>query len=478
MRALRDRDSTREFLASGAGKAGSLFFLVLVAVSIFVLATYPIDFGLRFWNNPAVWADNPKLAPPAWVNALGSDSRAEHVVMELQRPSQVTEFGGSLSRSYAFRIDHQADEAPSFTALTISNVTYYDVPPVIHVSLARPDGRLLDLFTFTVPAPRPREELPVSRYFETPRRIFLSGEDQVVAATSDFLKGLGVKVPQDELVTRGVDRVLFGTPKADGGFDALKGPYVFTIRADLSHPLDSIDTVRLVVGGRVFGIMGTDSIGRDLAVGLLFGFPVALFIGLATSILATAAGTILGIQSGYRGGKTDAVIQRGSDLLVNIPLLPILIFLTFIIGQKLYVVMLILVAFSWPGLAITVRSMVLQMRSGQLVEAAVAMGAKPTRIMFKHIFPQTAPFIFAQLIFFTPSAILAEASLSFLGLGDPSLPTWGQILELGFRNGGVYVGYWWWVLPPGLLIVLTALTFALLALGLEPVVNPRLRRMK
>ena len=74
-----------------------------------------------------------------------------------------------------------------------------------------------------------------------------------------------------------------------------------------------------------------------------------------------------------------------------------------------------------------------------------------------------------------PGAILAEAALSFLGLGDPSIPTWGQILEYGFRSGAIYVGFWWWILPPGLLIVLTATSFVLLALSLEPLVNPRLR---
>jgi peptide/nickel transport system permease protein len=138
--------------------------------------------------------------------------------------------------------------------------------------------------------------------------------------------------------------------------------------------------------------------------------------------------------------------------------------------------MLVLVAFSWPGLTILVRSMVLQLREGQLVEAARGMGASRSRIMRRHVFPQVAPFIVAQMIFFAPAAILAEASLSFLGLGDPSIPTWGQMLEAGFRTGALYVGYWWWVLPPGILIVITALAFMLLALALEPVVDPRLRR--
>ena len=110
------------------------------------------------------------------------------------------------------------------------------------------------------------------------------------------------------------------------------------------------------------------------------------------------------------------------------------------------------------------------------MDAARTLGASTGRIVWRHVFPHTAPFVFAQLIFSAPSAILAEAGLSFLGLGDPSLPTWGQVLEHGFRTGAVFLGYWWWVVPPGLAIVVTALTFMLLSQGMERVVNPRLRR--
>ena len=135
----------------------------------------------------------------------------------------------------------------------------------------------------------------------------------------------------------------------------------------------------------------------------------------------------------------------------------------------------ILIAFSWPGLAIQVRVMVLHMRSSQLIEAIQSLGSSRARVMFRHILPQIMPYFLAQIIFTAPSAILAEAGLSFLGLGDPAIPTWGQILEAGFRTGGVYVGYWWWIIPPGLLIVLVALTFMLISLAIEPVVNPRLQ---
>ena len=231
-----------------------------------------------------------------------------------------------------------------------------------------------------------------------------------------------------------------------------------------------------MVGGAAFGWMGTDSLGRDLARGLLFGLPVALLIGITAALLSTAIGTTLGIASGYLGGRADIAIQRFSDIVANVPVLPLLIFMLFIIGPSLWIIIFILVAFGWPGLTIQVRSMVLHMRTNQLIEAIQSLGASRRRVMFRHILPQITPYVLAQLIFAAPSAILAEAGLSFLGLGDPSIPTWGQILETGFRTGGIYVGYWWWIVPPGLCIVVTALTFMLLALGIEPIVNPRLRQ--
>jgi peptide/nickel transport system permease protein len=241
---------------------------------------------------------------------------------------------------------------------------------------------------------------------------------------------------------------------------------------------DKLGQLRFVIGGAVYGYMGTDSLGRDLAQGLLFGLPVALFIGLVVAVVETAIGVVLGITSGYLGGRTDLLIQRAADIVANVPVLPLLIFMLFVIGPSLFVILFVLIAFSWPGLTIQIRAMVLHTRTNALVEAIQSLGSSHRRVMFRHILPQIAPYVVSRLIFAAPSAILAEAGLSFLGLGDPSIPTWGQILEAGFRTGGVYVGYWWWIVPPGLLIVLTALTFMLLSLGLEPVVNPRLRRSR
>ena len=473
---MTTREVLRIVLSSGSGRVGMALLSVLVLISVAVPFFYPLDFGLRFWNNPVAWADNPKAVPPSWT-ALFDQSVPRHRVFEATTPTSVFAQNDVETRTYTFRFAHQAEAPPTFLAFSLGRVTFYQRPPIFLVSLTRPDGRSVTLVQDVVRAARPDETLPVTRFAEAPLRIFLSGDTKAAATAADFLRSeFDVRLPASALQGR-LEEVLFGTPADAEGreFTPLKGDYALNVRIITYDSRDTVESVKVVAGGAVFGLMGTDTQGRNLATGLLFGFPVALLIGVLTSVGATTIGTFFGILSGFMGGKTDIIIQRFSDVLTNIPLLPILIFLIFILGQKLWLVMVILVIFGWPGLTIVLRSMVLQIRSGQLVEATRAMGASRWRIMFRHIFFQMAPFIIAQMIFFTPAAILAEAGLSFLGLGDPSLPTWGQILEQGFRTGAIYIGYWWWILPPGILIVITAMAFVLLALALEPVLNPRLR---
>jgi peptide/nickel transport system permease protein len=474
---MRTGQAIRELLRSGAGKGGIALLALLIAASLFVLATYPLDFGTQQWSNPAIWADNPKAVPPAWTNAWRREPCVEHQVFEATEPNQVVEATAGQVAVYRFRLSYPYSEPPTFLAFTLGEVTYAERPPLISVSLRRPDGRTIRLYRHTPRGPRTGEEAPFHRYHESPLRVRLSSDAATVTAVGQFLQDeFGVQVSDRALLDQ-VDEALFGTPVENGElrFEPLPGDYEVLVQASLRDAGDRVGLVRFVLGGAVFGAMGTDAVGRDLAQGLLFGLPVALFIGLAAAVLSTSIGAVLGMVSGYAGGRTDLVIQRLADVVANVPILPLLIFLLFVAGSNLFLIIVVLVAFSWPGLTIMVRSMVLQTRTDQLIEAIQSLGASRKRILFRHILPQVTPYVLAQVVFLVPAVILAEAGLSFLGLGDPSIPTWGQILQHGFRTGAVYVGYWWWVVPPGLLIVLTGVTFMLLALGLEPVVNPRLR---
>lgn len=463
------RTVLRELWATGAGRAGLLLFGLLALAALWVVLTFPRDFGPRRWSNPALWGDYPKAAPPAWTNLLGP-RRPEHRILETRAPARED---GKL-KVYELAFDFQGRQPPTFLSFSLADVTYRSGPPTVEAVLIRPDGGEVPLFRTVISGPFPGEAPPYRRHQDEPLRVALDSDPNAVEATYGYLLEQEPGVDYDA-VQRQLPLALFGR-WVDGGLVPLEGRYRLEARVRAEDPGDRVGRVRFVAGGAVYGAMGTDAQGRDLAQGLLFGLPIALLIGLAVATLSTLLGTALGLVSGYAGGRTDLLIQRAADVVNNVPVLPLLIFMVFVLGARLWLILLVLVLFSWPGLTILVRSMVLSLRTSPEVEAARALGASRGRIIVHHVFPHIAPFIFATLIFSAPSAILAEAGLSFLGLGDPTLPTWGQILEQGFRTGAVYLGYWWWILPPGLLIVLTAIAFMLISLGLEPIVNPRLRR--
>ena len=472
------RAALRVLLASTSGRLGVALFLVIVAVSLWVVATYPAGFGANLWSNPTVWANNPKTVPPAWTAWFGDG--VEQQIFAATEPTSVEQRGAAEVRSYRFTVVAPGASSPTFLALTLPGINYHGRPPVVIATLVRPDGGEVRLASHQVSPPRSGEVAPYQRYYDSPERILLDEQAATQESVAQVYAALYPDLPGADRVTTNPAAALFGRPAADGSgrIAPLAGDYVVTVQVLVADPTDLVAGVDLIAGGTVFGIMGTDSLGRDLWRGLLYGFPVGLVIALVTSVLSTLIGTALGILSGYAGGITDLVIQRAVDIISNVPTLPLLIFIVFLFGSHLWLMLIVLVAFSWPGLTIVVRSMVLQVRSGQLVEAAQALGASRWRVMARHIFPQVAPFIVAQMIFSAPGAILAEASLSFLGLGDPTIPTWGQMLETGFRTGALYAGYWWWVIPPGLFLVFTAIVFMLVALGMEAVVDPRLRRQR
>ncbi len=467
------RGAWRILISSWSGRVGLLMFAVMIGISIYVITTYPRDFGSSLWSSPKEWASNPKTVPPKWT-ALWDEDAVVNQSATLAEPSGSAERGPATVYDYDWTIDQSGSAFPTFLSTTIEGVTFTGRAPVIVVTLLRPDGGEIRLANLAVPAPREGESAPYQRYFDTPERLLLTQSDTAQQSIQEWFETEYPDATANPIDTRELNQALFAIPTEDG-FEALTGSYTLRVQMLAADADDSVQSIANIYGGNVYGWMGTDSLGRNLWQGLLYGFPVALLIAVVTSILSTLLGASLGIFSGYSGGKTDAIIQRSADIVSNVPLLPLLIFLVFIIGPNLSVILLVLVLFSWPGLTILVRSMVLSLRSGSIVDAAKAMGASRTRIMTRHVFPQVAPFIVAQMIFAAPAAILAEASLSFLGLGDPSIPTWGQMLESGFRTGALYVGYWWWVIPPGVLIIITALAFTLLALAMEQVVDPRLR---
>lgn len=199
-------------------------------------------------------------------------------------------------------------------------------------------------------------------------------------------------------------------------------------------------------------------------------------IGLAVAIGSVVMGLLYGVYAGFKGKKTDEAMMRLNDVVYALPALPFLIILAVTISNSIFMMVGFLMLFGWVGIAKVSRSMALQIKTKGYVEAAQMMGQKNSKIILKHIVPQLLPYAMASIAISVPAAITTEAGLSFLGLGDPTFPTWGQILHDANIYGAAPRGLWWWIAPPGVMIAITGLAFVFIGNALDSIVNPKLKK--
>jgi ABC-type dipeptide/oligopeptide/nickel transport system permease subunit len=226
--------------------------------------------------------------------------------------------------------------------------------------------------------------------------------------------------------------------------------------------------------------LGTNDVGQDLLSELIYGARISLFIGFVAAVVGTFIGTFIGLSAGYFGGLVDEALMRFTDMWLSMPTLLFTIFLAAVITRigtfpMLYGIILAIALTAWPSVARMVRSAVLSLKESLYVEAARAIGVPSRRILVKHILPNVAPLIIIEVITRMAIAMLTEASLSFLGLGDPTAKSWGMMIHYAMIRNAITLGMWWWFLPPGIMISITVLAFMLMGLGLEEYFNPRLR---
>lgn len=445
----------QEFLKSKIGITGVIILIILVVVSIIAIVVIPVE-TFKEWNNPSNWISYPKVAIPVWVNYFLSEKIPEHKILD--SPNIKHEKSGDVFlTAHQFGINFDYDDFPNDFIYEFS--ANYSGTPLLQISVIRPDRIELKLISTSLPS-SDSSSMHSERIFSTDESI----RKNLAMQSDRFGFSLNRLSAED---------IVFSKVSSN---ETLKGEYVFVVKLYGVDVENEIPESRIIIGGKAFGAMGTDELRRDLAVGLLWGTPLALFIGIVVSIASVIMGLLYGVYAGYRGKRTDEVMMRFNDVIYALPALPFLIILSVTISNSIFLLVGFLMIFGWVGIAKVARSMAMQIKTRGYVEAANMMGQKNSKIILRHIIPQLLPYAFASIAISVPAAITTEAGLSFLGLGDPSFPTWGQLLHDANIYGAAARGLWWWIMPPGIMIAITGLAFVFIGNALDAIVNPKLKR--
>ncbi len=463
------RGVIREFFRYKSGVVGFALLMFLVGLAIFapLLAPEPIFYN---WYVPTYWSQQtlPKAAPPEWINSFSDKKFAVRQVLD-----PINSYESPSAYNFTFIYNYQYDIPTYDIYFEIDSSIANNSKMLMLVDLIRPDGnkivRLIDL-----KIDQPFVRISLRSLEESIRKIFgfgLAYESEETRKNITERGLLKVLNPMNVIFSSTGEGIVFGKTKP------LKGRYQFNVVIFKINPSNKVNQIKMIVTGSVYGLLGTDALGRDLFGGVVWGSRIALIIGLGVAILSTLIGVVYGTISAYVGGWVDEALQRIQEFVISIPVLPILLIMAYVLSPTVWNLIFLLVIFSWPGPVKTIRSMALQIREQLYVLSAKAIGLSTWRVITRYILPQILPYTFALVAFSVPGAILTEAGVSFLLGSQGTLEvTWGRILNDAEKYSAVLTGMWWWVIPPGLMIALAGLAFVLVGNALDRVLNPRLIR--
>jgi peptide/nickel transport system permease protein len=221
--------------------------------------------------------------------------------------------------------------------------------------------------------------------------------------------------------------------------------------------------------------LGTDESGRSVLALVVWGTRVSLLVGVAATVISMGIGTLVGIASGHYRGLIATSLERLTDWFLVIPFLPLAIVLATVLGQSMLNIIIVIGVSSWPSTARLVRAQTLSVEARPYLERARVLGGGNWHQMSRHVLPNVMPLVLANTTLTVAIAILSETTLSFLGLGDPFRTSWGSILDDAQQAQAITAGDWWYVIPPGVCVVIVVLAFTLVGRALEEILDPRLK---
>ncbi len=447
----RTLQALRELRRYPSAVLGLAVIGLLVLMSIYAVVAIPYSRAIELWRGgPGVWDDNPRNAQPVWVDLFTRDKLPRTIIVSTADAGvkQVRRVDGRNVVEITLPFDYPYDRFPSELKLFVNAATEPGARTLYSVSWKYPDGKTVQLATNR--SMRGSEEYYISQDMKLTAELGASPE---VALFS----GVKLAIPVRER-----------TPT--------KGSYQLVVTAQVPEGADF--NAKLVVYGTVHGLTGTDHRRRDLTVALLWGAPLALVFGLMAAVGSSLTTFVLAGIGTWFGGWVDNLFQRLTEINMIIPMLPILIMMAqfYPWAKSIWVILGMVIVLSIFGAGMkTYRAMFLQAKEAPYIEAAKAYGAGNFRIVFRYLLPRIVPVLLPTFVTIVPSFVFLEASLAVIGLGDPILPTWGKIINDAQSNDALYKGYYYWVIEPAILLMITGFAFSMVGYALDRVFNPRLR---
>lgn len=446
------RATLKEFGRYPSAIMGLAIIASLLVLSLYTLVAIPYGQGINLWRGAEdMWIEHPRNARPSWVNWFSRARLPATIVVTTDDAATKQERGlpgGLRAVEISLPVEYGYDGFPTEINLFL-NAAYQERRPYVSMSWVTPDGRRIALAD----------------------RSARASERYSISLDRNLSQRLG-RIPPEV--------ALFAGPDAASDIDSatpVQGRYQLQIEGLLFEP-DSDLEARLVVYGQVHGLAGTDHRRRDLMVALQWGTPIALAFGFLAALGSTVTTLLIAAAGVWFGRWTDAAIQRITEVNAILPTLPILIMIGIFYSRSLWVMLGAIIVLSIFSLGIkTYRSILLQVKESAYIEAARTYGTGNFRIIFRYMIPRVIPVLIPQFVTLIPSFVFLEAGLAVLGLGDPVLPTWGKVVNDAYVNGALYKGYYYWVLAPSFLLILTGAGFALVGFALDRIFNPRLRTL-